>query len=146
MKLILLAGYGNSQLDDPEESTRCNLVQLGIIRSIKTLKEKILEQFKSDYDGEFDYFLENYDPEDLDYEDYNYDFENIYDKPKSYTKCFKQWIKDKNEFDLDELINDKVIEKINNVEKNTLTEIIDFIDYTDDYFTQEFKYYIIKLS
>ena len=142
MKLLVLRLYTNIIFDEPEDSSEGCLQQVGIVGSIKKLKEVILKDMMETYESEFDHFVETYDPEDEDYENFHYDFENIYDKPQSYTKCYKQFFKEKRYFDLDTLNFDHV-EKEN---KNELIRIIDYEDSSDEYFIQRSKYYIIKLS
>lgn len=152
MKLLVLNCYSNIIYDEPEDSTGGRIIQLATVRSIKKLKEVILKDIKENYESNF----ENYDEDDDDYEAYKYDFENIYDKPKSYnkcfepksySKCFEQFLSESHEFDLEKGLH---IPNLETLEKGKLTEImdfeVDFVDTSDTYLTEYFKYYIIKLS
>jgi len=142
MKLILLNCYSNTIYDEPEDSTEGKITQLATVRSVKKLKEEILKDMKWNYDTNFSDFVDEYDEYDDRYEGYNYDFENLRDKPKSYNKCFEQFLEEEYEFNLDKELK---LPDFETLEKGKLTEIIDFEDTSDDYWTQYHKYYIIKL-
>lgn len=147
MKLLVLNCYSDIISDEPEESTSGKITQLATVRSVKKLKEVILKDIKWDYEGQFGVFIENYDEYDDRYA--KYDFENIYDKPKSYNKCFDQFLLESHEFDLEKELH---IPDLETLEKGKLTKIMDFEDteegedISDGYLTKYFKYYIIKLS
>ena len=150
MKLLVLNCYSDTVYDEPECSTVGKITQLATVRSVKKLKEVILKDIKWAYENQFGVFIETYDKyNDRRYENYNYDFENIYDKPKSYNKCFDQFLSESHGFDLEKELH---ISDLETLEKGKLTEIMDFEDtsdgedISDGYLTRYFKYYIIKLS
>jgi len=143
MKLLVLSCYSNVIYDEPEDSTGGKINQLATVRSVKKLKEVILEDVKWNYENQLCDFIDNYDGYDDRYDDYKYDFENIYDKPRSYNKCFEQFLSEYHNFELEKELH---IPDLKTLEKGKLIEIMDFEDTSDDYWTEYLKYYIIKLS
>lgn len=144
MKILVLNCYSNIIYGEPEDSTSGKITQLATVRSVKKLKEVILKDIKGDYESNFDDFIRIMSEYDDSYENYNYDFENICDKPKSYNKCFEQFLSESYKFDLEKELH---IPDLETLEKGKLTKIMDFEDNSDpNYWTAYFKYYIIKLS